>query len=225
MSTTIATVAGYDCTAANIAHLPAGQAAGYVTGSAGVAWTAADWAAHPGAVRIDQSPADTVPDYAADVQDVEAGAVTLAEIAARVKVMLAAYQSGVRPGQRSPAVYASESNITAVVNALKAGGVASCGLAVADYSVTQEQAQAAVAESSGPFPIVWYQHADAGEYDEGVFSVPWLNAVSVAKPPAPPGQWLDPAAWTWKDAVLLGTGLDEALHMFHLSGGQWVKAQ
>jgi hypothetical protein len=221
------TVPGFDATSANIAHLPAGQAAGYVTGSAGVAWTPTDWLDHPGAVRIDQSPADTVPDYAADVQDVEQGAVTLAEIAARVKVMLAAYHAGVRPGQRSPAVYASESNITNVVNALRAGGVTSCGLAVADYSVTEAQAQAAVAESSGPFPIVWYQWSDqggGGTYDEGVFSVPWLSAVSVAKPPAPPGQWLSTSAWTWKEAFTGGIGLDGDLHLFRLDGGTWVKA-
>lgn len=221
----IATVAGYDCTGANIAHLPPGQAAGYVTGSAGVVWTAEDWASHPGTVRIDQSPADTVPDYAADVQDMESGAVTLAEIAPRVKVMQAAYQSGVRPGQRSPAVYASKDSITDVVNALKAGGVTSCGLAVADYSVTAAAAQAAVAESSGPFPVVWYQHADQGTYDAGVFSVPWLETVSVAKPPSPPGQWLDPSAWSWEQVVTAGIGLDGKFHLFHLDGGQWVKAQ
>ena len=224
----IATTPGFDCAGSNIAHLPAGQAAGYVTGSAGVMWTAADWLDHPGAVRIDQSPADTVPDYAADVQDVEQGAVTLAEIAARVKVMLAAYHAGVRPGQRSPAVYASAGNITAVTNALIAGGVTSgVGLWVAHFGVTEADAIAAVADAAGPFPVVAFQYSDeggGGTYDLDVFSVAWLENVSVAKPPAPPGQWLDPAAWTWKDAVMLGTGLDEALHMFHLSGGQWVKA-
>ena len=205
-------------TGANIAHLPAGQAAGYVTGSGGVPWTAEDWAAHPGAVRIDQSPASTVPDYAADVQDFEAGAVTLAELAPRVKVMLAAWHAGVRPGQRSPAVYASASSITEVVNALVAGGVTTCGLAVADYSVTKDQAEATVAEASGPFPVIWFQWADAGLYDEGVFSVPWLNTVSVAKPPAPPGQWADPSAWTWNEAVVAGTGLDGNFHLFALDG-------
>ena len=222
---TAATIAGFDCTGANIAHLPAGQAAGYVTGSAGVAWTAADWEAHPAAVRIDQSPASTVWDASADVQDVESGAVTLAEIAPRARVMLAAYHAGVRPGQRSPAIYASKDSITAVTNALSAAGVTGIGLAVADYSVTQAEAQAAVAEASGPYPIVWYQWSDQGTYDEGMFSVPWLSTVSVAKPPAPPGQWNDSGTWTWKEAFTGGVGLDGDLHLFRLTGGQWVKAQ
>lgn len=226
---TTATVPGFDATSANIAHLPAGQAAGYVTGSADVAWSAADFAAHPGAVRIDQSPADTVPDYAADVQDVEQGAVTLAEIAARAKVMLAAYHAGVRPGQRSPAVYASAGNITAVTNALIAGGVTSgVGLWVAHFGVTEADAIAAVAEASGPFPVIAFQYSDeggGGTYDLDVFSVPWLENVSAAKPPAPPGQWLDAGAWTWKDVFTGGVGLDDALHLFRLDGGTWVKAQ
>jgi hypothetical protein len=224
----IATTPGFDATGENAAHLPTGQHAGYVTGSAGVAWTPAQWAADPGAVRIDQSPASTVFDATSDALDFEAGAVTLAELAPRAKVMLAAYSAGVRPGQRSPAVYASESNITAVVNALTAGGIASgIGLWVARFGVSEAEAIAAVADAAGPFPVIGFQYSDqggGGTYDLDVFSVPWLETVSVAKPPAPPGQWLDPAAWTWKDAVMLGTGLDEALHMFHLSGGQWVKA-
>lgn len=225
---TIAVTTGFDCTGSNIAHLPADAkvTAGYVTGSAGVPWTAEDWAAHPGAVRIDQSPASTVWDATADIQDVENGAVTLAEIAPRAKVMLAAYHAGVRPGQRSPAIYASKSSITAVVDALIAGGIKSgIGLAVADYSVTADQAQATVAEAAGPFPVVWYQYAGQGSYDEGVFSVPWLNTVSVAKPPAPPGQWADPSAWTWKEAFTGGVALDGSLYLFRLEGNRWVKAQ
>lgn len=222
----IATVVGYDCTGSNITHLPQGQAAGYVTGSAGVPWTAADWEAHPGAVRIDQSPASTVWDATCDVQDYESGAVTLAELAPRAKVMLAAYQAGVRPGQRSPAIYASESNITSVVNALKAGGITSgIGLAVADYSVTKDQAEAAVADASGPFPVIWYQYADQGAYDEGIFSVPWLNTVSAAKPPAPPGQWNDAATWAWKEAFTGGVGMDGNLYLFRLEDNSWVKGQ
>jgi hypothetical protein len=221
----IQTVPGYDATGANIAHLPEGQAAGYVTGSAGIAWTAADWASHPGAVRIDQSPASTVWDATCDVQDFEAGAVTLAELAPRVKVMLAAFHAGARPGQRYPAVYASKDSIPQVTGALAAAGLTGIGLAVADYSVSQAEAQAAVADASGPYPVIWYQFADQGTYDEGVFSVPWLSTVSVARPPAPPGQWANPQAWTWKEAFTGGIGMDGNLYLFRLEDNRWVRAQ
>ena len=73
----------------------------------------------------------------------------------------------------------------------------------------KQASDSAVAESSGPFPVVWYQHADQGTYDAGVFSVPWLETVSVAKPPAPPGQWADVNSWEWGPGVcIIGPGLD-----------------
>ncbi len=221
------TVLGADCTGSNIAHLPEGQAAGYVTGSAGVPWTAEDWAAHPRAVRIDQSPASTVWDATADADDLENGAVTLGELAARAKVRLAAWHAGVRPGQRMPAVYASQDNITAVVDALIAGGVTTgVGLWVAHYGVTEAEAVAAVLDGSGPFPVVAFQYSDqggGGTYDLDVFSVAWLENVSAAKPPVPPGQWNNPAAWTWAEVTVTGTGLDGKLHTFALDGATWGK--
>ena len=114
------------------------------------------------------------------------------------------------------------------MNALKAGGITSgIGLWVAHFGVSEADAIAAVADAAGPFPVIAFQYSDqggGGTYDLDVFSVPWLNAVSVAKPPAPPGQWLDPAAWTWKEAFTGGVGLDGDLHLFRLDGGTWVKA-
>lgn len=221
---TIQTVLGFDATHANIGAVPhPGAAAGYVTGSPDVCWTAEDWAAHPGAVRIDQSPQAGPWDATADVQDYEGGAVRLDELAPRVKVMTAAYHAGARPGQRMPAVYASRNNITAVANALVAGGVTGgVGLAVADWSVTEAEATAAVASASGPFPIVWYQFANHGAYDEGVFSAPWLDTVSARPVAAPPGQWARDG-WTWRHVAQVGIGLDDKLHMFHLDGETWVK--
>lgn len=220
---TIATVQGYDATHANIGHLPKGQAAGYITGSASVQWTDKDWEAHPGAVRIDQSPVITAADVRCDVVDLEAGAVTLAELAAVVKDAQAAYRAGLRPGQRWPAVYCDRSNVSAVCNALAAGGVLSCPLAVADWNNNPTAATAEVANASGPYPIVWRQYANDGTYDAGVFSADWLNTVSAARPPAPPGQWRDPSVWTWKSAVMTGIGLDDHYHAFSLTGGTWEK--
>lgn len=224
----IATIPGFDATHANISHLPPGQAAGYITGTPGIAWTSADWAAHPGAVRIDQSPVNTALDELADILDYENGAATLADLAPWRKAAHANYLSGARPGQRDPGIYCSRNNVTPVVNALIAGGVTACPLAVADYDFNFGEAAAAaeVAAASGPFPVIWRQYSDRGAgglYDLGVFSVPWLGAVSAARPPVPPGQWNDPRAWTWAEVGLVGTGLDGRLHAFALDGGQWVK--
>ncbi len=184
-----ATVEGYDATGVNVEYLPVGQVAGYVTGTGGVPWTSAQWAAHPGAVRIDQSPVNTPADETADVLDYESGAAALADLAPWAKAALANFRNGTRPGQRSPAIYASASNITAVVNTLIAGGITSgIGLGVADYSVSEAEATLAVANASGPFPVVWYQYSDqggGGTYDLGIFSVPWLANVSKAPSPDP----------------------------------------
>ena len=73
-------------------------------------------------MRIDQDPAASDP--AADVLDIEAGAATPASAPGWVRRALASRASQARPGQRSPAVYISQSQVTEVVNALAAGGSA-----------------------------------------------------------------------------------------------------
>jgi len=220
---TIQSVPGYDATHENIGHLPKGQAAGYITGSPKVQWADADWAGHPGAVRIDQSPVITAADVRCDMVDLENGAVTLAELAEVVRDAQQAYKTGLRPGQRWPGVYCSRAMVTPAVNSLAAGGVLSCPLGVADWNNNVSMARAEIEQASGPYPIVWRQYANDGTYDSGVFSVPWLVEVSAARPPAPPGQWLDPHAWTWKSAVQSGVGMDGQYHAFHLTGGTWEK--
>jgi hypothetical protein len=219
----VQTVQGFDATHENIGHLPKGQAAGYITGSSGVQWTDADWAAHPGAVRIDQSPVITAIDVRCDMVDLEKGAVTLAELAEVVRGAQASYKAGLRPGQRWPGVYCSRASVTPAVNALAAGGVLSCPLGIADRNNNVTQARTEVEQAAGPYPVVWRQYANDGTYDAGVFSVEWLGTVSAARPPAPPGQWSDPRAWTWKSAVASGVGLDGQYHAFHLTGGTWEK--
>lgn len=176
-----------DATHANIGHLPAGVlAAGYVTGSADIAWTAADWNAHLHAVRIDQSPVNTPADETADVLDFENGAATLADIVPWFKAALASYVKAARPGQRHPAIYASQSSLTAVANALVAGGVTDNGpgLWIANWNLTEATAVTDVMKASGPYPIIGVQFTNNGPYDTSVFSAAWLNAVS--SPPAPP---------------------------------------
>jgi hypothetical protein len=173
MSITIA----YDATHANAGSLPRGaQTAGYVTGSADVLWTAADWAAHPDAVRIDQSPFDTELDETADVLDYERGAATLSDLVPWAEAAVRNWHSKARPGQRSPLVYCDGSSVTPVANALTAGKVSGVGLFIAKWSDTLTQALAEVVAASGPFPVCGIQFADPGPYDIDVFSSSWLAA-------------------------------------------------
>ena len=178
------TVTVCDAIHANIGHLPKGQAAGYSTGSGDVPWTAADWKAHAGAVRIDQDPAASDP--TADILDVESGAATIADVAPWAEAAAAAYATGKRPGQRHPAIYMSLSNVTPVANALVAAGITSGpGLWVANWNLTAAEATALVVSGGGPFPIIGVQYRNAGTYDVSVFSASWLSDVS-GDPPAHP---------------------------------------
>jgi peptidoglycan hydrolase-like protein with peptidoglycan-binding domain len=69
----------------------------------------------------------------------------------------------------------SQSVVTAVVNALVAGGIsAGVGLWVADFNLTQAQATQMVLSASGPFPVIGVQFHDAGTFDVSVFSSDWL---------------------------------------------------
>lgn len=181
-------VPGADATSVHVADLPHGiQHAGYVTGGPGIPWTVAQFDADPRAVRIDQSPASTGWDATADIDDYENGAVTLAELAPRAKLRQAAFNQGTRHGQRRPGVYASEANLTAVVNALTGGGVRSgVGLWVAHWGLTEAEAQALVADAGGPFPVIGVQYSNqggGGTYDIDVFAKEWLDDVAGAHQP------------------------------------------
>ena len=176
-------VLAHDAIHANISHLPPGQCAGYTTGSAAIRWTDADWKAHPGAVRICQ---DNGSDHTADVLDVEAGAATNGDATAWVPKAAAAYNAAARPGQRSPAVYTSASNVTPLVNALVAHGIRSgAGLWVANWNLGQGSATADVQHAAGPFPVIGVQYASNDFYDSDVFSSSWLNNVSQKAGSAP----------------------------------------
>ena len=186
----IATTPVYDAIRTNAHLLPPGLAAGYSTGSGSVPWSAAEWAAHRGAVRIDQDPAAT--DHTADILDVEAGAATVADCPRWCEAAVASFAAATRPGQRHPAIYCSLSTVTAVVDELIAGGIVSGpGLWVANWNLTLAEAQGLVAAGSGPFPIVGVQWRNAGTYDVSVFSVPWLSAVSTGMLPPPVPNWTE----------------------------------
>jgi hypothetical protein len=188
----VATQPGYDVTGVNLSHLPAdGRVkALYVTGSGGVPATAAQLAKNPHCVRIDQSPVNTAIDELADVLDYENGAAGAAQLAPWAKAAAANFKAARRPGQRSPAIYMSRSNVSAVVNSLIAGGVTSgVGLWVADWNLDPVQAAAEVSAGTGPFPVIARQYSNKGGgglWDLDVWSTPWLENVSKA-PAAPPG--------------------------------------
>lgn len=233
---TVAVIDGADATGANYAALPKDLAivAGYTTGSDGIAWSAEMWAAHPTALRIDQSPANTVMDETADILDFERGAATLADLAPWSLAAQSAWARAARPGQRHPAIYASQSNLTPVCNALAAAKVTGIRLIVANWSDTKDAAVALLEASSGPYPVAGVQHADAGAYDEDVFLASWVNTRSAPSKPAPkpavkaampPGQWDDAADWTWAEVSVTGTGLDGKMHTFAYarSANVWAK--
>lgn len=171
----------HDATSALESRLPAGQACGYTTGSGGIAWTAAQWSAHPGAVRICQDASAS--DDTADVLDVERGAADNTVAGEWFKRAMIAFNSGKRPGQRMPAMYTSFSNVTPLVNALIASGVTSGPhLFVADWSWTEAYADTQIMTSGGPFPICAVQLFSGLEYDTDVISSAWLAKVSSATP-------------------------------------------
>jgi hypothetical protein len=177
-------VVAHDAIHANVPHLPAGQSAGYTTGSPDIKWTPADWAAHPVAVRICQDLAAT--DSSADVLDVERGAATPADCPGWARRAQASFNARARTGQREPAIYTSQSNITTVVNALIAGGVHSgVSLWPADWSISEGEAINDILDGSGPFPVIGMQISSGTYYDTDVFSAAWLNHVAGSTPPPP----------------------------------------
>lgn len=201
----------YDATHADVSGLPGNYlAAGYVTGSADIVWTDADWAKHPKALRIDQSPISGLWDGTADADDYENGAVLLDQLAMRAKGRQAAFQKGVRPGQREPLVYVSYSNMTPVVNALIAGGVKSLGLWVARWG-SYTNALSMVQNASGPFPVKGVQYANGSLYDVSVFNTEWVNNVSAAPVPTGPVTQLPGGNWIYP-IIVIGKGVDNNLY-------------
>lgn len=174
----VSVVAGFDCIHINVGSAPRGaQLGGYTTGTPDIRWTSKDWASRPGAVRIDQDFAASDP--SADVLDVENGAATFGDCPVWAMRALTDFNTAARPGQRSPAIYASQSSLTGVCDALIRGGVrGGVGLWVANWNLSQSQAIALIQNAAGPFPIVAVQYGDGTWGDFDVFSAAWLTRVS-----------------------------------------------
>ena len=205
----------YDCIGAKLPGLtipPGVLLAGYITGSGDVPWTDQQLAAHPGAVRIDQSPTDTPFDETADLIDVEPQAGTVADVPEWVHGAWVSYRTGRRPGQRTPTVYAFESELTPIANTLNAAGITSGVNIWLSKPMPEHVAIDMLNQAGGPFPIIGIQYQFNPDYDVSLVSTAWLNNVSKApvntpqpvnhsRPPAPPGEWKE---WV----MMAGIGLD-----------------
>lgn len=177
-------IQGWDAIGANLDSAPAGQGATYTTGSGAVPATAAQLAARPGIVRICQDAGAT--DTTADVLDVETDAATIEDIATWLPAARDNFARGVRPGQREPAVYVDQSNLTALANMYPADSPL-CPIPVwrAVRGITPAQAAADIANPSGPYPLIAEQFANYATYDADAWSEDWLNNVSAGGSPAP----------------------------------------
>lgn len=205
------TIPGRDYTAANLpAPLPGIQLASYITGGPGIVMSEAQETAHPGIIRIAQTPFNPSADVAAiiataDVLDFENGAATLSDLAPWITAANENFAKGTRPGQRKPAIYVSASSLPSVISELDSKGIKGCGIWVAHWGVAATTAQYTVSSSVGSFPVIGFQFANSGNYDNDYFSVEWLNTVSVKPVVTPPPTSTGvPAAVTWQgDAGLV----------------------
>jgi hypothetical protein len=171
----------YDCIGSNVGSFelpPNVLMAGYCTGSGPVPWTDAQFEQHPGAIHIDQSPVDTPADETADMIDVEPQAGTIADVPAWVHGAWTSYRTGRRPGQRTPTVYAFESELTAIANTLNAAGITSGVNIFLSKPMSAQDAKQILENAGGPFPIVGVQYEFNNTHDISLVSTGWLNNVS-----------------------------------------------
>lgn len=188
-----ATIIAYDAIARNEHVLPTNvQAAGYDTqlggGTGNIAWNADQFARHTSpypAAHIDQDAGAS--DTTADWLDVEAGAASASEIVGWIRAARNNYIAQLRPAQRSPGIYCSQSNVTSLVALLQQAQLINVPFWVANYGVTAAQAQAAVANALGPYPAAAFQFnntAFGGLADTSYYSVAWLATMTGAPDPA-----------------------------------------
>lgn len=166
------TTTGYDAVGANAGTMPAGQHAGYVTGSGYVPWTTAQYTVDPGAVRICQDAGASV--ATADVLDVESGAATPQDCPGWVTRARATFARGTRPGQRRPMIYCSDSMLQPVVSELSAAGITGVPFWMARPGTPLAVAQNQVVTATGSYPCGGVQYAWGTTYDSNVWNSAWL---------------------------------------------------
>lgn len=170
------TTPGFDATSSNISALPAGQHAGYVTGTPDIAWTAAQYSADPGAIRICQSFGATV--ATADVLDVESGAATPQDCPGWVTRARATFAAGTRPGQRHPMIYCSESSLQPIINELEAAKIFNVPFWMARPGTPIATAEQQVNTATGNYPCGGVQYGWHPAYDSNVWNSAWLTQQS-----------------------------------------------
>lgn len=169
---------------------------GYDTGTDGVPWTPQQYAAHPGALHVDQDN-DTGPaGGTCDIFDVEPFAGTVDHIAAWVHRAWSCFTAGDRPGQRTPTVYSFSSNITPIANALNAAGITMGVNFALSKPMSAQVAQSILDAAGGPFPIVLVQYEFHTDHDISLASNTWLNKVS-GNPQPPVAKPGTQAGWRW----------------------------
>lgn len=165
-------IPGYDAIGVNVGTMPPGQHAGYVTGFGAVPWTAAQFNVDPGAIRICQDPGATV--ATADILDIESGAATPQDAPGWVTRARTCYNAGIRPGQRQPVIYCSESMLQPVIDELSAAGISHVPFWMARPGLSEAVATAEVTTATGDFPCFGVQYAWGANYDSNVWNAQWL---------------------------------------------------
>lgn len=181
---------GWDATHSNLGGVPAGQGAGYTTGTPDIAWTDQDWAEHPGAVRICQDANGS--DTTADAIDDEPGADTDSGSVGWYQRAVASFNSGARPGQRRPCFYRDLDGVPELAAAIAAAELGNgLPLWLAHWGITMDAAQALIGTMIGGMRVIGVQFANRGAFDADVWDSGWLAAVSggptiVPEPPSSP---------------------------------------
>ena len=147
-----------DAIHANVGNIPAHtlKVGGYVTGTPDIKWTAQDWNRFPaaGTVRIDQSPQlAAYATNAGSVADIEA-------LAGTVGAFVTASESRLRL-RRLLWCYVTESTLQQVSAALREAGIPldKCGAWLADWNMSEAEADAAVGTSMAGIRIAAVQWA------------------------------------------------------------------
>jgi hypothetical protein len=144
----MSTVIMLDAISVNEPHIPAGtrKVGGYTTqvgNSAGIKWSAAqfaNWLVKAGVVPINQDPAaDTTP----GVVDLENGAWTVAETVSHAKVLGPAYAG----------TYVDVANLPGFLKAWEAAGLGAGNLWLANWDLNQAEATALIGTKEGPLTI------------------------------------------------------------------------
>jgi hypothetical protein len=202
-----ATHSGLPAALGAIKALPAGNlVALYDTGSASIISTAIDRGEIPSqlhTVMIDQGFTGS-PNLNANVRDVENGAWTVAKAVNRTGWNVP-----------RPTLYVGFPNTVQEVAA--AGWKGDVWLVHSGAAPTAPP----TVPSGLNVVAVQFNFTNSAFDVSVVFDPNWPNKAPAPKTPPPPGQWRDPAEWTWKQVFTGGVGLDDRLHLFELDGTVW----